>query len=71
MCDLTLILIFPVASSRAQINWDSTPAYVAQSVALIGQLAQRYAGSPALLGFGLLNEPQASRVTRLHPIESH
>ena len=46
---------------RLRRSWDSssqpTPSYPQQSLDVIAALVQRYAAAPALLGFGLLNEP--------------
>ncbi len=42
-------------------SWDTssqpTPSYPQQSLNVIAALVQRYSAAPALLGFGLLNEP--------------
>ena len=51
----------PCCTNQLQELWDAasqpTPNYAAQSVSVMGQLAQRYTDAPALLGFGLLNQP--------------
>ena len=39
------------------VNWDKDEANVVRSLEVVMQLAKRYAGHPALLGFELLNEP--------------
>ncbi len=54
---------FVGSPGRGQQLWDlqasrqPNPSYPAQAVTVIAALAARYGSSPALLGFGLLNEP--------------
>ena len=54
-----------VVNGNGQQLWDNTsqptPSYPAQAISVIAQLAARYAASPALLGFSLLNEPTVRR----------
>ena len=58
---------FVTSSGSGQQLWDSgsqpTPSYPAQAVAVIAALAVRYGAAPALLGFGLLNEPTVRAAT--------
>ena len=57
----------PIVSSpgKGEELWDSTsqpkPSYPAQAVTVVAALAARYGSLPALLGFGLLNEPTVRR----------
>ena len=47
-------------AAQGIIGWDSDPTYATQTVAFVSALAARYASAPALLGFGLLNEPMVN-----------
>lgn len=42
---------------QGKADWHTDPANVQQTLAVVQKLAERYAGSPALLGISLLNEP--------------
>ena len=44
-------------TAQGVIGWDSDPSFALQATAFMAALAARYAAAPALLGFGLLNEP--------------
>ena len=47
-------------AARGRISWDQKAANQARSVAVVSAMAARYGRNPALLGFGLLNEPIVS-----------
>ena len=47
-------------AARGKITWDKKASNQARSVAVIAAMAKRYGRNPALLGFGLLNEPIVS-----------
>ena len=44
-------------AQQGVIGWDADPNCMLQAAAFLNALAARYAAAPALLGFGLLNEP--------------
>ena len=58
---------FACIPAQGKELWDAssqpTPNYAAQTVSVMGQLAQRYANASALLGFGLLNQPTVRRLS--------
>ena len=60
---------------RLRRSWDAssqpTPSYPQQSLNVIAALVQRYSSAPALLGFGLLNEPTVSMIPYLHVKRDH
>ena len=52
---------------KGRVMWDQVASYQARSVAVIEAMAARYGGNPALLGFGLLNEPIVSAADLMPP----
>jgi len=51
-------------TAQGVVGWDADPTCAVRATAFLTALAARYAAAPALLGFGLLNEPAVSVAVR-------